>query len=230
MPQPFQINPILSDFPANSWLDVHQLSAAVGTSRVVREAIVRLWLTEGVPAAFGANPGAWEALRVFVAARMGACPKDVTLVGSARLGFSLRPPPRFGSRFTEFSDLDLALVSTKVFDMFERTFREFATDYASAVVVPRSAIERSYWDANIKEGPGKILRGFLDAHMIPSHSRYAIAKQASEAMWTTKARLDATRQAPRVKRASVRVYRTWRDLVRQVSLSLSLACPTTAAS
>ena len=42
-------------------------------------------------------------------------PKDICVVGSARIGFSLSPE-KFGQPFSEFSDIDVCVVSDTLFD------------------------------------------------------------------------------------------------------------------
>ena len=41
--------------------------------------------------------------------------RDICVVGSARIGFSLSPP-RFGEPFSQFSDIDIVVVSSALFD------------------------------------------------------------------------------------------------------------------
>lgn len=59
-------------------------------------------------------------LRTAVADRFGIHPHEVVVVGSAKLGFSIKPSRRYG-RFGDTSDIDLALVSA---DLFVRQWRE----------------------------------------------------------------------------------------------------------
>ena len=41
--------------------------------------------------------------------------RDICVVGSARIGFSLSPP-KFGEPFSQFSDIDIIVVSSELFD------------------------------------------------------------------------------------------------------------------
>jgi len=84
--------------------DVARL-CAIGGHRA-RFTLARLWLSEGIPFAFRKNPALYELIRTWVASRLGIDPKDVTLVGSARLGHSLFGKP-FGSPFSETDDVPI---------------------------------------------------------------------------------------------------------------------------
>jgi hypothetical protein len=79
-------------------------------SRRSREEVVRLWLTEGIPFAFRGRPIAYEEVRTWLGARLVVCPKEITIVGSARIGFSLAGR-QFGRPFNSESDLDFAVTS-----------------------------------------------------------------------------------------------------------------------
>lgn len=79
------------------------------------EKFVRLWLTEGVPFAFKDRPIVYEALREWVAALLDIFPKDVSMVGSARIGFSLAPQKQLREFTVGSSDLDLFVVSAPLF-------------------------------------------------------------------------------------------------------------------
>jgi hypothetical protein len=75
-----------------------------------------LWLAEGVPFAFLDYPGAFQAAREVLAHDLKVSFRDVSLVGSARIGYSLNPE-KFGNAFQPgVSDIDLFVVNEKLFD------------------------------------------------------------------------------------------------------------------
>lgn len=88
----------------------------------VRE-IVRKHITTGMPAAIHADD--YYELRRDVALEFGLHPNGVILVGSCRMGFTLKPERRFQS-FHPRSDLDLALVSSEQFDFYWDSVFQFA--------------------------------------------------------------------------------------------------------
>ena len=185
--------------------------------------MVRLWLTEGFPAAFRDCSAIYEDLRGWLGVRLGIHPKEITLVGSARIGYSLAPPPQFGRPFGEHSDLDLAVVSAPLFERLVATFKTFANDYGTGALRPRSDRERGFWKANLEFGERNIPRGFLDGAKVPNLDKYAVAQEINDAMWALLKKLEATPGAPRVRRASTRVFRDWQSFIDQASLNLSFA-------
>ncbi|SEN30196.1 hypothetical protein [Nitrosomonas marina] len=114
---------------------------------------------------------------------------DVILVGSGRLGFSLKQSKRF-SEFGEDSDIDLAIVSTPLFEkIWEEAylFRKSAADWPNSNIFFRYLSEgwirpdklppseyfnftKSWWDFfnNItksnKYGPYKVRAGLYHSH------------------------------------------------------------------
>lgn len=223
MIRPFTTDPRLSSpFPSPD-----ELRAVLsGAPRSVREVIARLWLSEGVPSAFVSSATIYEDLRGWLASQLGVHPKEVTLIGSARIGYSLAPPPDFGRRFSEISDLDLSIVSGDLFRRVSETFNVFSVDYASGAVVPRSAYERKLWDGNVAFGQRNIPQGFFDPNKVPNFERYPLAQRVSQTMWSLLKKLEATPGAPKVRKASTRVYRDWESFVNRVSFNLLAATKT----
>ena len=224
MALPFVVDPPLSVLP-NLFPDPGELRAAVSGTRRAREIVVRLWLTEGPPFAFRNCPAVYEDLRGWLGSRLAVHPKQITLVGSARFGYSLAPPPDFGKPFGVRSDLDLSVVSPSLFDRIVEAFQLFANDYREGRVAPRNAREGDLWDANLEFGERNIPLGFLDTHKVPNFDRYAGAQQVNQAMWALVAKLRLTPGAPSIRRASTRVFRDWQCLIERASLNLRAALP-----
>jgi hypothetical protein len=222
MAQPFAVDPSLSiPFPSPEELR-HVLS---GATRRSREIVVRLWLTEGCPAAFRNCPSVYEDIRGWLSSRMQVHSKEITLIGSARIGYSLAPPPEFGRPFGNKSDLDLSVISRALFDRLVSTFAAFSNDYKNGTVVPRSERERELWGANLAFGERNIPRGFFDANKVPNFDRYPVAQQVNQAMWALLKKLEVTAGAPKVRRASTRVYRDWQSFIQIVCFNLRAALP-----
>lgn len=216
---PFQIDPPLRDF-----CDLHPEAERLReilrlASRAGRETLVRLWLTEGCPVAFLRCPAVYDAVRVWLGSQLGVHSKSITLLGSGRFGFSLRPPPVYGRAFNLSSDLDLSAVSSDLFNTLVELFQLFHEDYRIETITPRNG-ERAYWPENVKVGNANIAQGFIDVNKIPWRSRYLRAKQMGNTLWLLTEKLATTPNAPRPKRATLRVYRDWDALVMQVSRNL----------
>jgi len=220
MARPFTSDPHLSShFPSPEELE----TTLAGAPRASREVVARLWLTEGLPSAFLASPAVYEDLRGWLASRLNVHPKEITLVGSARIGYSLAPPPEFGRPFSVKSDLDLSIVSADLFHRVTSAFADFSADYRSGAVTPRSPQERHLWDENLIFGARNIPQGFFDPNKIPNFDRYPVAQQVSQSMWLLVKKLEVTPDAPQVNRASTRVYSDWQSFIGKVSFNLMAA-------
>jgi len=220
MALPFATDPQFSSrFPSPEEL----ATSLAGASRAKREIVARLWLTEGLPSAFLPSPAVYEDLRGWLGSRLKVHPKEVTLIGSARIGYSLAPPPEFGRPFGPGSDLDLSVVSSDLFERVSSAFSRFAGDYQAGAVTPRTKYERVLWDNNLKFGERNIARGFFDPNKVPNFDRYPVAQHVSQAMWALVRKLEVTHGAPQVRRASVRVYRDWHSFIERVSFNLLAA-------
>ena len=121
---------------------------------------MRLWLTEGIPFAFGNYPVAYEEMRGWLGARLTVCPKQITLLGSGRIGFSLTRA-RFGRPFGHDSDLDLSIVSDTLFHRFAEAFGRWKQDYSEGAIRPRNDTERTYWNQNLQFGEKNLPLGFF---------------------------------------------------------------------
>jgi hypothetical protein len=194
-----------------------------GAPRAAREIVARLWLTEGLPSAFFTSPAIYEDMRGWLASRLNVHPKEVTLIGSARLGYSLAPPPNFGRPFGPRSDLDLSIVSADLFKRVTLAFSSFAVDYRAGAVMPRSPSERAYWDSNLAFGVRNIPHGFFDPNKVPNFDRYRDVQAISQSMWALVQKLEVTPDAPQVHRASTRVYRDWESFIERVSFNLMIS-------
>ncbi len=217
MTRPHATDPRLSShFPSPDELE----TTLTGAPRSAREIVARLWLTEGVPSAFLASPAVYEDLRGWLASRLNVHPKDVTLIGSARIGYSLAPPPQFGRPFNAGSDLDLSIISRDLFQRVTSAYSNFSADYSSGAVIPRSSHERNLWEENLAFGARNIPRGLFDPNKVPNFDRYPVVQQVSQSMWALVKKLEVTPGAPRVRRASTRVYRDWQSFIEKVSFNL----------
>lgn len=185
--------------------------------------IVRLWLSEGIPYAFKHCPLLYETIRGWLANKLNIHPKEITLIGSARIGFSLAPPPALGKPFSRDSDLDFNAISEKLFKQCAKAFRLWSGDFSKRVVSPRHSTEKFYWDTNFKTVPENIKKGFIDPYKIPTFDRYPIAKKIQNAIWMLHEKLKITDNAPRARKLSVRVYIDWSAFIRQFIINLTYA-------
>lgn len=86
---------------------------------------------------------------------------SIVVVGSARLGFSIKPTRRYGE-FGEDSDIDIAIVST---DLFERVWREAYEYDRSGAYWPDKSHFRKY-----------LSRGWIRPDLLPSEETFEFTK------------------------------------------------------
>lgn len=72
-------------------------------------------LDEATPYVFERDPNAWGAFRDELVGRLGVQRSDIRVVGSGRLGFSMRPGHNLRA-FEDTSDIDVVVVSSALFD------------------------------------------------------------------------------------------------------------------
>ncbi|CNH46195.1 Uncharacterised protein [Yersinia intermedia] len=215
----FEVSPHLSPL-MDSYPDASVVAdAAKYGGKESKEAIARLWLSEGIPFAFKTAPALYEVVRTWLGAKLKVDPKEIHLSGSARLGQSLAPYKR-GTVFGKHSDLDFFIVSSDLFSRLEVDFNNWSSHYENGTLHP-SVKEAIFWEDNNKRGKIILGRGFIDSKMIPNRNEYSSNKIIAQSMWELKQKLDATQCAPAIKSASVRCYKDWKSYVRQVVLSLN---------
>lgn len=79
------------------------------------DVIAKVFLLEGLPFVFSNSPMKYLIFREQVADRFEIGYQDVCIVGSAKLGFS-PSPHKFGTLFSETSDVDVVIISSVLFD------------------------------------------------------------------------------------------------------------------
>lgn len=75
---------------------------------------VQEYLFDGIPYCFTEKPTLYNEFRREICTKFNVHPQNFTVVGSAKLGFSLSPA-KYGSPFSEISDIDVVLVSDELF-------------------------------------------------------------------------------------------------------------------
>ncbi len=181
------------------------------------ESIVRLWISEGIPYAFKQCPLLYEVIRDWLSEQLSVDPKQITIVGSGRLGYALKPKT-FGTTFGAHSDLDFAAVSESLFQQCRETFSRWIQDFDAGVELPKTPKEKMYWLENRKRVPCNINRGFIDSHKIPN--RYNVSTKINDALSKLKKKLRLTDFRPDTSRLSLRVYNDWNSFAKQQALNL----------
>lgn len=195
--------------------------AEVGESE--RAALARLWVSEGIPFAFKKVPALYEETRRWLATGIDVDPKQISLGGSGRLGYSL-DPGRWGERYdSKSSDLDYYAVSDQLFDRLRRDFELWSKEYREGVVQPFRG-EPAYWEWNLRGTPKNIAKGFLNSNRVPNRQNYKQFRKVNDCLATLRSRLTQFDGGPAPqKKLTLRCYRDWRSYERQMSLNLRTA-------
>ena len=183
--------------------------------------IARLWMREGIPYFLKDHPIAWEALRTYLAGQLGVSTRDVALVGSAKLGYSLKVEKYAEPYNRRKSDIDLLLVSEKHFQRLVDDAETWLREFDAEIVTPRNKKTRSRWENNQKEVPKHIKRGFVQVDRVPPLDRYETVSKIS---WLCKeVGIQVQRYADDIpKEVSMRVYKDWKSFEKQNSKTLDL--------
>lgn len=217
--QPFSV-PEFAGKIIDIYPDSETIMIAVGRSEESDiQSIARLWLSEGIPFAFREKPALYEVIRNWISNRLSIHPKELTLIGSARVGCSLAPPPKTGKRFNDESDLDWSAISEKLFISCKNEFELWASDYDNGIVNPNKS-GKKYWDENFVRCPNTIKRGFIDPFKIPTYDKYPLSQNIAHTMWLIGKKCELTREVPKFKKSTLRVYRDWNSFIKQLSLNL----------
>lgn len=75
-----------------------------------------LHVIEGTPYIFRNHPERYQFFRSRISSALDTPMKNIVIVGSARMGFSLNPY-HIGREFSKTSDVDIVVVSARLFDM-----------------------------------------------------------------------------------------------------------------
>lgn len=183
--------------------------------------IVQQWLSEGIPYCFRECPLLYEAIRGWLARAIEIHAKEITLIGSARIGYSLAPGDDYGRPFNDSSDLDFSAISSVLFENCVAVFELWFGDYQNGRILPRNRTEEFFWKSNATSVPNNITRGFIDPHKIPTRKRYQIACDILDSLYRLHKKLKTTEYAPRVRKVTIRVYRDWWAAIKQFKINFS---------
>lgn len=219
---PFILSPETSNlkelYPDASFLkDIY-----IKTNSTERLGIIRLWMTEGIPYAFKEHPLLYEEIRDFIAKGINVHTKDITIVGSARIGYSLSKH-EWGRPFNSNSDFDFTIVSNDLYKTIVGDFQRWVKDLELRSVLPKNVKQTSVWLNNIKYLNEKIPTGFIQVKLIHYHKNYTTVKKCLDTIWLLRKKLDLTQTAPRVSDASIRVYSSWTACIHQLQINIKSA-------
>ena len=182
---------------------------------------VRLWVSEGIPYAFRNMPIIYESVRNWLGANLSIHPKFITMIGSARMGYSMKRNV-FVRPLRSKSDLDLSIISEKYFNDLSKEFNQWKDDFSRGAISPMKPEEKNWLD-NKERVPRNISQGFIDQNRIPNRPQYPITSKSSHLMYVLKGRLSETDGSPKFKRTSIRAYRNWQAFENRVVFNFKYA-------
>jgi len=187
-----------------------------------REGILRLWMTEGIPFAFRSNPLAYEKIREFIGNGVNVHPKDVTLVGSARIGYSLKNKV-WGKTFSERSDLDFTIISNTLFTKLVADFQQWVGDIKERRLRPHTPNQLKRWLDSIVTVDNNIPKGYIYTKNLFSNQKYRAVSNIYQTLGILQQRLAITPNSQKVSDLSVRVYADWKSCITQLQINFKSA-------
>ncbi len=159
-----------------------------------------------LPYVFEPEPRAWPAFRAEVGNQIGVEPTDLRIVGSGRLGFSLKPGSNLKA-YNDKSDIDLVVVSSNSFDQL--WFGLLGAFY------PRPPVLNQVDGGWLKARKNELYTGWLSPLDVrwgidrSIHGRRAKAILEFNALWFNTLKKAARHVPMRHEDINGRLYRTW---------------------
>lgn len=164
---------------------------------------VNLWLTEGIPFIFKDKPHLYEEIRYKIARGLSLDSKQISLIGSARTGFSYFREDDFKDFTIENSDLDFFIVSQLYFDSIKNEVEE--------------DLKLEKTDESVTK-LRQISRGFLCSwHFL---NKYPTIKKVNATITNINKWLHTKDTAPKIRQkqniwAGIKIYKDWHSVVQQ---------------
>ncbi|MGI4899565.1 MAG: hypothetical protein ACRYFT_13430 [Janthinobacterium lividum] len=183
--------------------------------------IIRHFIINNIPYAFKEKPVLYEQLIQYFADKLEISTNDIKLIGSAKTGFSMSPPPNYGKEFGGHSDLDFSIINSDIFFTLEAEFNTWA-DQCKNKEISSTAKQELYWNQNLYEVPKYQLKnGFIDSYKIPNRSSFPTTQKLNNSLFLISTNLNK-HHSIEVKGASVRVYKSWNSFIKKLNQNIEL--------
>jgi len=180
------------------------------------KSLVRHFIVNNKPFAFNEKPMLYEQLTQYVADKLNITATEIKLIGSAKTGFSISPPPDYGKGFGSHSDLDFSIVSSKIFKELEMEFANWVDLYENREIEPNNSTEEKYWKQNLSSGIDQIEMGFFDTKFIPNREPFLLTKKINNSMWHIKNSLEVNHKIV-LTRATASIYKDWNSFAARLN-------------
>jgi hypothetical protein len=185
-----------------------------------QKAFLRHFIINNVPFAFRSSPILYEQIVQYLADKLEISFTDVRLIGSAKTGFSMSPPPEYGVTFGAHSDLDFSIIHEDLFFAVETEFSDWVDLFKQRRILPKNSAEEIYWYNNLESGARQIKMGFFDTHFLPNYEQFPTIKVINNSLALIKLNLDKVYNV-KVKKVSARVYKDWSTFAARINLNTS---------
>lgn len=222
MSKPFLISDDVKQLRQQYPVAEHIKESYAKASKNERKGIIRLWITEGIPYAFKDNPLLYEEVRSFIASELKINPKEITLVGSGRTGYSLKPKV-WGNTFSEKSDLDFTIISNEFYSKLVADYQKWVGDIESKKILPENPYQLKKWLECIITVNSNIPKGYIYTKNLHPHSFYPTVLKSYCTIDNLRRKLLHTHNCPKIYDLSIRIYSSWDNCIKQLHINLNSA-------
>lgn len=184
-----------------------------------RKAVIRHFIVNNVPFVFRCKPILFEQLTQYLSEKLDVATSEIKLIGSAKTGYSMSPPPKWGMHFGPHSDLDFSFINEKLFATMMGEFNNWSELYQSDQIRASNMNEQTYWSQNMKNVPGQLKRGFIDSHFIPNREQFRLTRTVNNNLWFIKKGLQDF-HGVLIKKASARIYKNWKSFYEVLNFNI----------
>lgn len=193
---------------------LHELRTHLKDDAVLQR-FANLWMLEGVPVAFAEKPSDYELVRSALADRLSVEPHCVSLVGSARFGYSytfkkwlkdFKPGPYSGASDYDFLVCDMELTKGCIQDL-----QTYIADQRSRLASADGA-KADKFKSEIDERERQIERQLFNNNILPGNDLYPTFKRLNHAIGVVNKKYANELRGSKVK---IRVYPDWGLAFRQ---------------
>ena len=85
---------------------------------IEQKSLITHVIIKNIPYLFRDKPLLFEQIIQYLSDSLDIEGESIKLIGSAKTGFSVSPPPCYGKKFSDKSDLDFTIINNTLFDSF----------------------------------------------------------------------------------------------------------------
>ncbi len=173
--------------------------------------VAKVFILEGTPYVFSKSPMKYMIFREQVAEKFEVGYQDVCIVGSAKLGYS-PSPQKYGKAFAEQSDVDVVIISDKLFDQGSLKLFQHLNSVGPGITFDDDRkkptnVEAGDWK-QIKESVRNYVYQNFNPALLPDHS--SMKFDIFQKIRSTSPLFMALEPAVFVSKIRCRIFRNWK--------------------